>query len=206
MEQFESDQESEHNTFKEELSGKMTGQDLSVAEDSLLDNFNVKKQLFQLFILLKDRRWIATVRSPVSFFHMKEFGLPSSRNDLQTRITSNSNYFLTNYVILLLLMLSYSILTRPYLLIFMALVVYLWLVVVKKGDIHITENVKIGGKMKYALFFSLTALFWLLLAGKIIAVVFSTFFVLVLAHVVFHKTITANNTESSYNELAVDAV
>merc|ERR1711916_78512 len=116
------------------------------------DNFRVKGQFYSTLTALKNRRWIATIRSPIDFGHYKKFSLPKSKNELSERVSGNYSYFLTNYVIILLFTLAYSILTRPFLLIFLLAFCYFWLVVSKKEQINITDTIKIKGKVKYSIF------------------------------------------------------
>merc|ERR1711916_348992 len=112
---------------------------------------------------------------------------PKSKNELSERVSGNYSYFLTNYVIILLFMLAYSILTRPFLLIFLLAFCYFWLVVSKKEQINITDTIKIKGKVKYSIFITIALTLWILLAGNIIATVFLIFSVFVVFHMIFHE-------------------
>lgn len=152
-------------------------------------------KIFSFVQKIRERKWFKTFRSPIEFCSASNFARPASRENLVERLRVNSQYFFTNYVICCIIILSYSIISSPSLLICLALFVWMWLYATNHEEIRLFGKIPISGRVKYGLLITLTALVTIYMAGSTITFYAGLCSVLIFLHMLFHASVNAEDLE-----------
>lgn len=141
--------------------GEIEGQNSSQTSGSIFDG-DVRTQMFNYASGLRQRSWIKTIRyflrdflrflisyrSPLRFISTGNFSRPQSRTQIMSRVPLNLKFYMTNYILLAVLIMSYSILSSVSLLFLIAAFAWLWIWAMKQdefrvGPVVVTERMKI---------------------------------------------------------------
>eukprot|EP00455_Lapot_gusevi_P039830 TRINITY_DN447_c0_g1_i3.p1 TRINITY_DN447_c0_g1~~TRINITY_DN447_c0_g1_i3.p1 ORF type:complete len:169 (+),score=48.43 TRINITY_DN447_c0_g1_i3:94-600(+) len=147
-----------------------------------LSNLSLE-QLQSKFSLLRGIR-------PVSEFAGSEnFTKPRSLQEATHRIEQNLHSFFVNYAIVCLFVLSYAILTKPLLLLSLVCLGFVWLHASRTDELEIS-GYSLKGRNKTVALSIATVVILFLVAGTTIFVVIGICSTVILAHAMFHKTVT----------------
>jgi hypothetical protein len=166
----------------------------SVQPDALSGS-QLSQQLQQMVDTLKQRKWLQTLRPLNTFVAPSMFSRPRSLTELTTRVELNVGFFLTNYVLVALLIVVASFISRPSLLVVAAVLFLLWSFAAQREEIRYGEYA-LSGRQKTLALAALSALLVFLVAGSVIFIVIGMCVTFVLAHAAFH-TVSFSGAEGT---------
>lgn len=152
-------------------------------------------KIFQIVQRVRERQWFKTFRSPLEFCSTGNFARPTSKENLVERIRVNSQYFFTNYVLLFIAILAYSIITSPTLLLVIGVFVWMWLYATNHEEIRLFTLIPVSGRVKFAMLTTLTVLTLIYFAGSTITFAAGICAVVVFIHMVFHSSVNPEDVE-----------
>ena len=159
---------------------------------SLLSNEEVQGFLGQM----KSRRWMATLRAPQSFFSPAVFSKPRTTAEAMARVEANVPFFLTNYLVLVVVATVLTIITRPSLILIGALLGAMWHFGTRQETL-VLGGVVLQGRPRVLAFASVTAVVLFLFAGTTIFALLGFCAVLVLGHAMLHNLPLLEESEMS---------
>lgn len=152
-------------------------------------------KIFKFVSKIRERQWFKTFRSPIEFCSTGNFARPASRENFVERMRVNSQYFFTNYVILCIVILSYSIISSPMLLVCFAAFIWMWLYAQNHEEIRLFTVIPVRGRVKYGLLTTLTVLVTLYMAGSTISFYAGICLIVILLHMMFHSSVNPEDLE-----------
>jgi len=143
--------------------------------------------LTPLIAKIRDRKWIKTLRGVQLFLHPNNFSKPRNTNEALSRAEVNALFFLTNYIVLCIVILLYALLSRPFVVLVLSLLCLSWYVALQRDVLYIGPYA-LKGKNKLVALASVSGLVILFTAGTTLFVALGVCSTLICLHVVFHNT------------------
>jgi len=140
---------------------------------------------------VRSRNWFQTLRPLASFASLSKFSRPRNTTEASTRLELNTTYFLTNYVLVSVLIFIYAILSRPFLLLVGGALGAMWYYVLKTPELRLSPTIVLKGKQKITLAAITSGMSVLLFAGTTIFMVLGVSATVVLLHALLHAAPTA---------------
>eukprot|EP00823_Brevimastigomonas_motovehiculus_P006279 TRINITY_DN514_c0_g3_i1.p1 TRINITY_DN514_c0_g3~~TRINITY_DN514_c0_g3_i1.p1 ORF type:complete len:184 (-),score=6.04 TRINITY_DN514_c0_g3_i1:343-894(-) len=143
------------------------------------------------------------------FVHPRNFSKPDSVNQAKERIERNLLYFFSNYCIACLLIIAYSLLLRPWLILILAGLVFVWKFSLDHDVIPLGNVYELKGQTKLIVLSVVTFLLVFFFAGPVLFMVVGICVCVVVAHALFHGSLALNmekdleNARSSSGESPV---
>lgn len=116
---------------------------------------------------VKSRKWLATIRPVSSFAGQSLFSKPRSTAEAMARLEANLPHFLSNYLMLVAVIVVITLLSQPSLLILGVLLGAFWAVLARRESIQIGA-VTLEGRGKHLFLSGITGLVLFLFAGTTI--------------------------------------
>jgi len=156
----------------------------------MIDNFNntletSAPEVSGLLTKLQQRDWRNTLRSPIIFFSPRYFSKPRTSVEATTRIEHNITFYLTNYMIICMIITLFSILSEPTILILIVILGFVWNYSMKQEVIHIGSTA-LSGRTKMITLATITGLLVFIFAGSVIFSIVGLCSCIVLAHSLFN--------------------
>eukprot|EP01006_Ploeotia_vitrea_P039770 TRINITY_DN66376_c13_g9_i1.p2 TRINITY_DN66376_c13_g9~~TRINITY_DN66376_c13_g9_i1.p2 ORF type:complete len:162 (-),score=77.32 TRINITY_DN66376_c13_g9_i1:242-727(-) len=148
---------------------------------------------------LSQRKWKETLRPITAFAMPNQFSRPRTAKETTSRLEMNLSYFLTNYLVLSLIIFSIAIISRPGLLIVAVCLTMLWTYALNSPELRIGQIV-LRGKNKMFVLVMLTAALVFVTAGSTIFMVVGLCSTVVMLHAIFHRSGPALASAAVHNE------
>jgi len=130
---------------------------------------------------VRNRKWAQEFRPLNTFAAVTEFSRPANFDDLIQRLQTNLSFFLSNYALICVIILTYAILSKPIVLFVSCILALVWVVVLKE------ERLPLGGQNKQVLLTVVSVGTVLYFAGSTVFTVVGVCISLVLVHAMFHQ-------------------
>lgn len=163
--------------------------------DQLSADGDAKWKILSFYSHLRERKWFNTFRSPIEFCSSTNFSRPAGRDDIMQRVRTNSHYFFTNYILLAVLLLSYSIISKPSLVICIGIFAWMWMYANNNEEIRLFGRIALKGRIKFGILTCLTAFVFIWLAGGTIVFTISLAMLIVALHTIFHSSVNPEDVE-----------
>jgi len=135
---------------------------------------------------ITNRKWLNSFRSLPEFLSPVQFSLPKL-NEIWNRLEYNVPHFLTNYILIILIIMSFTILTKPWLFCGILIIGYIWTLASSRDSITI-GSFKVENNRKFGVLCLLTVGAMLFLGfHETIMVSFAIGSILSSIHAIFHK-------------------
>lgn len=152
----------------------------------LAANQKLHLKIQKVFQFIRNRQWASTFRPLTEFFSPMEFSRPKP-NKIWKRLECNLQHFFTNYVLMIIIIFSFSILTKPWLFFGILIIAYIWTMVASRDSITVGP-IKLDGNRKFGALCLFTVCAMLLLGfHEIIFISLGIGSILCSAHAIFHN-------------------